>query len=207
MNNRCELVILPKMEDVFFRPYIQIHFSERYIEYQSGEMRIPYRTASDPRLINCDWYNSGPLFTKRTLSYRKISNLWDSDSDFSNRSEIWQAPRRQRYHYNIQSRGFEASWWRHQMETFSALLALCAENSPVTGEFPSQRPVTRSFDVFFDLRLNKRLSKPSRHQWFETPLHPLWRHCNDRPMYEESHVKDKHGRETVLSSTWGFLYW
>ena len=45
------------------------------------------------------------------------------------------------------------------METFSASLALCARNSPVTGEFPSQKPVTRSFDVFFDLRLNKRLSK------------------------------------------------
>ena len=41
------------------------------------------------------------------------------------------------------------------METFSALLALCTENSPVTGEFPAQRPMTRSFDVFFDLRLNK----------------------------------------------------
>ena len=41
----------------------------------------------------------------------------------------------------------------------SALLALCVGNSPVTGEFPPQRPVTRSFDVFFDLRLNKRLSK------------------------------------------------
>ena len=48
-------------------------------------------------------------------------------------------------------------WWRHQMKTFSALLALCAGNSPVTGEFPTQRPVTRSFDVFFDLRLNKPL--------------------------------------------------
>ena len=32
-------------------------------------------------------------------------------------------------------------------------------NSLVTGEFPAQRPVTRSFDVFVDLRLNKRLSK------------------------------------------------
>ena len=41
------------------------------------------------------------------------------------------------------------------METFSALLAICAGNSPVTGEFPAQRPVTRSFDVFFDLCLNK----------------------------------------------------
>ena len=46
------------------------------------------------------------------------------------------------------------SWWRHQMETFSALLAFCAGNSPVPGE----RPVRRSFDVFFDLRLNKRLN-------------------------------------------------
>ena len=42
-----------------------------------------------------------------------------------------------------------SSWWRHQTDTFSALLALCARNSPVTGEFPAQRPVTRSFDVFF----------------------------------------------------------
>ena len=60
----------------------------------------------------------------------------------------------------------------------SALLALCAENSPVTGEFPSQRPVTRSFGVFFDLRLCKRLSKKSRRRWFETQSRLLWRHCN-----------------------------
>ena len=40
------------------------------------------------------------------------------------------------------------------METFSALLVICAGNSPVPGDFPAQRPVTRSFDVFFDLRLN-----------------------------------------------------
>ena len=50
------------------------------------------------------------------------------------------------------------TWWRHQIEIFSALLALCTGNSPVTGEFPSQRPVTRSFDVFFDLCLNNLLS-------------------------------------------------
>ena len=43
------------------------------------------------------------------------------------------------------------------METFSTLLALCVGISPVTGDFLSQRPVTRSFDVFFDLRLNKQL--------------------------------------------------
>ena len=45
------------------------------------------------------------------------------------------------------------------METFSALLAICAENSSVTGEFPAQRPVARGFDVFFELHLNKRLNK------------------------------------------------
>ena len=64
------------------------------------------------------------------------------------------------------------------METFSALLAFCAGNSPVTGEFPTQKPVTRRFDVFFDLRLNKRMSKQWWGWWFETPLRPLWRHCN-----------------------------
>ena len=80
----------------------------------------------------------------------------------------------------------QSSWWRHQMETFSALLAICAGNSPVPGELPApvpgefraQRPMTWSFDVFFDVRLNKRLSKQSWGWWFETPLRPLWRQRN-----------------------------
>ena len=61
------------------------------------------------------------------------------------------------------------SWWRHWVETFSALLTLCVGNSPVIDEFPSQRPVTQSFDIFFDLRLNKWLSKQSWGWVFETP--------------------------------------
>ena len=48
------------------------------------------------------------------------------------------------------------------METFSALLAICAGKSPVAGKFPTQRPVTRSFDIYIDVRLNKRLRK----QWY-----------------------------------------
>ena len=63
-------------------------------------------------------------------------------------------------------------------KTFSVFLALCVGNSPVTGEFPSQRPETRSFDVFFDERLNKRWSKQSWRRWFGTPSRSLWRHCN-----------------------------
>ena len=65
------------------------------------------------------------------------------------------------------------------METISALLAICAENSPVPGEFTAQRPVTRGFDVFFELRPNKRLSKQSWGWCFETLSHSLWRHRNE----------------------------
>ena len=71
------------------------------------------------------------------------------------------------------------TWWRHQMETFSALLAICVGNSPVTGEFPTQKAVRRSIDVFFDLCLNKRLSKQWYGWLFGTPSRLLWLHCND----------------------------
>ena len=54
---------------------------------------------------------------------------------------------------------------------------LCGEFTG-PGEFPTQRPVTRSFDVFFDMRLNKRLSKQPWGWWFETLSWSLWRHCN-----------------------------
>ena len=51
----------------------------------------------------------------------------------------------------------------------------------------TQRPMTRSFDVFFDLRLDKRLSKKSWGWWFETPSCSLWRHCNEnRPARSHS---------------------
>ena len=71
------------------------------------------------------------------------------------------------------------TWWRHQIEIFSALLAICAGNSPVPGEFPTQRPMTQTFDFFFDLRLNNRLSKQSWGWWFETLSCPLRRHRNE----------------------------
>ena len=69
------------------------------------------------------------------------------------------------------SRCNRVSCWHHQMETFSALRAIC--------EFPAHRPVTQSFDVFFDLRPNKRLSKQSWGWWFETPFRPPQRYHND----------------------------
>ena len=79
------------------------------------------------------------------------------------------------------------TWWRHQMEAFSALLAICAGNS-------TQRPVTWSFDIYCDLRLNKRLCKQSRGWWFETLLCPLWRHSNGMQYHlgPRSHGEDEY---------------
>ena len=92
------------------------------------------------------------------------------------------------------------------METFSALLAICAGNSPVSGEFPAQRPVTRSFDVFFDLRLNKPVSKQSYGWWLETLSRPLWRHCNvlcsQHPPYRMSHTEKE-----IVSFWWSVHHW
>ena len=72
--------------------------------------------------------------------------------------------------YNI-----NASW---NGNIFRVISLLCGK-SPVTGEFPAQRPVTRSFDVFFYLRPNKRLSTQSWGWWFDTPSRSLWRHFNE----------------------------
>ena len=83
------------------------------------------------------------------------------------------------------------------METFSALLACCAGNSPVTGEFLAQRHVTRSFDVFFVLRLNRQLSKQWRRWWFEMLPRSLCRHCNELTPSDES--KAAQGNKCRLS--------
>ena len=70
------------------------------------------------------------------------------------------------------------TWWRHQMKTFPRYCSSVREihRSPV--EFPSQEPVTWSFEFFFDLRFSKQLSKQSRRRWCGTPSRSLWWHCN-----------------------------
>ena len=84
------------------------------------------------------------------------------------------------------------------METFSVLLAICAWNSPVTGEFHTQRPGTQSFDVYFELRPNKRLSKQLWGWWFETPSHPLWRHRNDSELWRYLRGSPKYAFEETV---------
>ena len=84
---------------------------------------------------------------------------------------------------------------------------LCGEFTG-PGEFPSQRPVMRSFDVFFDLHLNKRLSKESRGWRCETPSRPLWRHCNgynEVNLFPNAHKRHPRARPWVRDM--GCLLW
>ena len=117
-------------------------------------------------LISCRRHFTKVLLERRTLC---------SDSNFTERCSTcpdWQ-------HVSIGSgNGLSPGMMTSSNgNTFRATGPLCGE---FTGEFPSQRPVTRSVNVFFGLCLNKRLSKQSYGWWFDTPLRPLWRHCNAR---------------------------
>ena len=131
-------------------------FWSGFICYQSHSTRIIIKSVhasiASSKLNDAGWLREG--------SIRKMQTAW---CHFSMKILPY-------YHMT--------TWWRHQMETFAALPALCVGNSPITGEFPAQRPVTRSFDVFCDLCLNKRLSKQSWGWWFETPSGSVWRHYN-----------------------------
>ena len=100
------------------------------------------------------------------------------------------------------SRWFSASpCWRYQIEAFSALLAIYEGHPPVTSGFPSQRPVTWSFD----LRLSKRLSKQTKRWWYETPLRSLWPHCNGYDVRQISFYDGKSLHRNVSTVTMLFV--
>ena len=127
------------------------------------------------------------------VSHNQIPNIRLSYNSWEFNFELWRCQPEKDFVIIILMIHFfvPVAWWRHQMETFSALLAICAGNSPFTDELPTQRPLTRSFGVTFHLRLNKRLSKQSWGWWFETPSGLLWRHCNeliDLPRTQANHA-------------------
>ena len=113
---------------------------------------------------------------------------WSFRIFFSRWSIVYQNTYRDLVNY------FYTSWWRHQMVSFSTVYSGTDQRkhqSSASLDFvqgirrwpvnsPHKWPVTRSFDVFFDLNLNKRLSKQGWCWWLETPSCPLWRHCNDK---------------------------
>ena len=133
------------------------------------------------KMLVCDWFQA---ISNKSKCEIRVLPLWCSDIPYSFAGSVinWKYQWICMIFHKLRSIYFGLyslnARWRHQMETFSALLAICARNSSVPGEFPAQRPVTQSFDVFFDLRLNKRLNKQSSGWWFEMPSCPLWRHCN-----------------------------
>ena len=115
-------------------------------------------------------YNSNTLFCSKFIKLLMISNMlslirWHNYNDRQNTA---------RYHNTFESLTMMTS----SNGNISRVTGpLCGEFTG-PGEFPTQRPVTRSFVVFFDLRLNKPLSKQPWGWWFETPSWSLWRHCS-----------------------------
>ena len=92
-----------------------------------------------------------PFWLLQWTDRRQWSTLWTCK--ISKTKLIGECSRQIHRRCFISSLKFWLAWWRHQMETFSALLAVCVGKSSVTGELLTQRPVTRSFVVFFDLCL------------------------------------------------------
>ena len=151
-------------------------------------------------------FNAKPRSLITSQSFNSFYWAWQyhchATSKISRRLGKWKIVNAQRIFHEI-----EFTWWRHQMETFSALLAICAGNSPVPGEFPTQRPVTRSFDVFFDQRLNKRLNKQSWGWWFDTLSRPLWRHCYEKLFRGIFYIANAHNNAAIKIRSENLLTW
>ena len=114
----------------------------------SGRMELSYRLWNLDDIsvtVNTFWCGIGYISTICIVcccNYCQWTSLMESGTHYIEIPDRIHTPAKGVLHLG--------TWWRHQMETFSALLALSAGNSPVTSEFPSQRSVTRSFDIFFD---------------------------------------------------------
>ena len=111
-------------------------------------------------------YKPGPLITKKTPSCRH--------RDPHNEPKLFWRPS-QVYNGNPYTNKTASSYCMMTSSNggiFRVTGLLCGE---FTGP---QRPVTRTFDIFFDMCLNKQLRKQSRRWLFETPSRPVWRHCN-----------------------------
>ena len=154
---------------------------------------VAMNSLNTERYLTGEFYNEQILVFYRYRQHRCFPGVWiDRLSDCPQHIALWSVGGQSSLPLTSCPFGWICKWAAHKFNivhpvdatmtsstgNIFALLALCAGNSPVTGEFSSQRPAMQSFDVFFDLRLNKRLSKQSRRWWFETPSCSLWCHCN-----------------------------
>ena len=135
--------LLPRLRDR--RLYVDINTSQwrGHITVTSHESH----GVSNHRQMH--WAQQLVLTNTETRSNTCVADLWEGNPPIIGGSSDADS-----FSWNDASE-FLSPWWRHQMETFPALLTLCEGNPPVTGLFPLQKPVTRSFDVLSDRRLNK----------------------------------------------------
>ena len=146
------------------------------------------------------WHNPG--YHWKQGSKVTLQTFQTSDSDISVIFySCWNVI--QKWMHDLYGRNvYLMAWWRHSMETFSELLAICAGKSPVTDDFPTQRSVTQSFDVFFGLRLNKWLSKQWWGWWFGTLSRPFWRHCNGHVQFVATALLLAHQLHYLIYLKW-----
>ena len=128
-------------------------------------------------LINCLCLSVSEL-SKHWLTIEKYLHIWQVSSQLSwvDACQIWMRLRNRKH---LPLRNWQTHddviKWKHFPRYGPFVRGI--HRWPVTDGFTSKRLVVRSFDVFFDLRLNKQLSKQSRRRRFETPSRSLWRHC------------------------------
>ena len=142
------------------RSSMESHSTTGVIEictHQNWTLYLPFMRPSDKLSL---------LFLKAVACENEnnpIARKWITAEWISAKFYLWAKLHQWRASWSGKQMQHVWTWWLHQMETCSTVLSFCARNSPVTGEFPTQRPVTWSFDVFFDLRPNQQLSKQWRH--------------------------------------------
>ena len=166
-QNSCEAEISWRL--LTFRPDIFIEEHGNYRNAHTAELRLLNNTIIKYIIFSkykTNWLISADDVISYAILIYKIDIIW------------WRCDG----HMKFESKIGQTKWGMAMMTSsngniFRVTGHLCGEFTG-PGEFPAQRPVRRSFDVFFDISLNKRLSKQTRGWWFETQSRPLWRHCN-----------------------------
>ena len=131
-----------------------------------------------------NWSGTKWIESVETQHYGELTSRWWPQP--VSLQHLSRAPRRMCLHSSaaLCEHGSPAPWtdteWPAEMHDDVIKWKHFPRYWPFVQGIPAQRPVTRSFNVFFDLRLNKRLSKQSGGWWFETLPCPLWRHCNGK---------------------------
>ena len=114
---------------------------------ERGDSRVHTQEDINDINIHTKWLSKQQWKTKRSRKQTRNKRSATHGKQISERSLAqWILSKIPAFYYSVFR--LSSAWWRHQMETFSALLAICAGNSLMIGEFPAQRPVTRSFDFF-----------------------------------------------------------